>query len=731
MSPALQAKLLRVLQEREFERVGDSHTDQDRRARDRGDAFRSREDGGGRDVPRGSLLSPERHPGAAAAAPRAARRHSAARAAFPAEAVRRRAGAAPSTMSQEALRRLMAYHWPGNVRQLENVVERALAFSQGRSQIDVQDLAPEIQNAAGAGDVERVWFPDDGIDFERYIAGDRAVADQAVARAHAGQQAAGGEAAEPEAHDAHRETEAPRAATRHCQSCHNRRTVQCLPDTPTGRSSSKASRPRFARRRRKSCCRRSSSCRRASRRGDDVVRARAAVDVGQKSEARRDDRQSGARQGRARERRGPDWRPGGEHKDPRERFEIPRDEKRAALPRRLYRDRRTEAPRRAPPPRATGRRPERPRSAERDEPSRPARPRATEGDAPATLATGLATEPAAWRARSPSRTAARCDHAEPGDGIAIADWKPSRPPRRADGDRPRRKPDGGSNPPAAVRDDRDRKATATPAAPPGAGRRDRPDWKPSRPGTARGGGDRERPAGRPTRPPASAVGATDHGLEARSTAVRRSVGDRGRKPAGRPASGDPGRPAWRRGAACRRPAVRRQPDGARSDRSRRGGGPAAAGGPRRRRTGAVAAEAAAEDRRDDRPRRPVQAARRRSLQTPSGRRCSTASRRRARTIPVDPASCASASACKHGLPGYEQAMREDFEYAADRGVRRRRRTEGYLAHPLHEAIGRTSRSRRVRRWRTTTMVEQRVDVRARAIGEPAVVRPFRSRRTAR
>ena len=42
MSPALQAKLLRVLQEREFERVGDSHTDQDRRARDRRDALRSR-----------------------------------------------------------------------------------------------------------------------------------------------------------------------------------------------------------------------------------------------------------------------------------------------------------------------------------------------------------------------------------------------------------------------------------------------------------------------------------------------------------------------------------------------------------------------------------------------------------------------------------------------------------------------------------------------------------------
>jgi DNA-binding NtrC family response regulator len=44
------------------------------------------------------------------------------------------------TVSQEAMRRLMAYHWPGNVRQLENAVERALAFSQGRSQLDVQDL---------------------------------------------------------------------------------------------------------------------------------------------------------------------------------------------------------------------------------------------------------------------------------------------------------------------------------------------------------------------------------------------------------------------------------------------------------------------------------------------------------------------------------------------------------------------------------------------------------------
>ena len=57
------------------------------------------------------------------------------------------------------MRRLMAYAWPGNVRQLENVVERALAFSQGRTQIEVADLGPEIQNAAGGGRRRRRVVP--------------------------------------------------------------------------------------------------------------------------------------------------------------------------------------------------------------------------------------------------------------------------------------------------------------------------------------------------------------------------------------------------------------------------------------------------------------------------------------------------------------------------------------------------------------------------------------------
>ena len=130
-------------------------------------------------------------------------------------------------MSQEALRRLMAYPWPGNVRQLENVVERALAFSQGRPQIDVQDLgAGDPDSTPAPGDRRTSGFPTKASTSSSYIDGRRAGADPAIARAHAGQQAAGGEAAEPEAHHAHREAETPgtRAAARrrglHGHACH-------------------------------------------------------------------------------------------------------------------------------------------------------------------------------------------------------------------------------------------------------------------------------------------------------------------------------------------------------------------------------------------------------------------------------------------------------------------------------------------------------------------------------
>ena len=40
-------------------------------------------------------------------------------------------GAIPTTISEEALEKLMEYNWPGNVRELENAVERAVVLSRG------------------------------------------------------------------------------------------------------------------------------------------------------------------------------------------------------------------------------------------------------------------------------------------------------------------------------------------------------------------------------------------------------------------------------------------------------------------------------------------------------------------------------------------------------------------------------------------------------------------------
>jgi transcriptional regulator with PAS, ATPase and Fis domain len=74
------------------------------------------------------------------------------------------------TVSQPALRCLMAYAWPGNVRQLENAMERAVALSGGRTQVEVSDLPPDIQSASeGEPFLLGLRLPDDGISFESFI----------------------------------------------------------------------------------------------------------------------------------------------------------------------------------------------------------------------------------------------------------------------------------------------------------------------------------------------------------------------------------------------------------------------------------------------------------------------------------------------------------------------------------------------------------------------------------
>ncbi|MFI3272481.1 MAG: sigma-54 dependent transcriptional regulator [Pseudomonadota bacterium] len=54
-------------------------------------------------------------------------------------------GMLPKTFSPEALAFLTAYEWPGNIRQLQNVVERCLVLVGG-ARVDVADLPPEIRD---------------------------------------------------------------------------------------------------------------------------------------------------------------------------------------------------------------------------------------------------------------------------------------------------------------------------------------------------------------------------------------------------------------------------------------------------------------------------------------------------------------------------------------------------------------------------------------------------------
>jgi DNA-binding NtrC family response regulator len=71
-------------------------------------------------------------------------------------------------VSQEAMRRLMAFPWPGNVRQLENAIERAIAMLGGRTTIEVTDLPTEIQTAQ-VSIVPSVDFPDGGVDLPTLV----------------------------------------------------------------------------------------------------------------------------------------------------------------------------------------------------------------------------------------------------------------------------------------------------------------------------------------------------------------------------------------------------------------------------------------------------------------------------------------------------------------------------------------------------------------------------------
>jgi DNA-binding NtrC family response regulator len=76
----------------------------------------------------------------------------------------------PMQVAQDSMRALMAYSWPGNVRQLENAIERAVALSGGRREIAIVDLPAEVQSTPESTAAPFVDFPDGGLDLPEYLA---------------------------------------------------------------------------------------------------------------------------------------------------------------------------------------------------------------------------------------------------------------------------------------------------------------------------------------------------------------------------------------------------------------------------------------------------------------------------------------------------------------------------------------------------------------------------------
>jgi two-component system response regulator PilR (NtrC family) len=164
MSLALQAKLLRALQERQIERVGDCRsvscdirviaaTNVDLRKLVREGTFRE-------DLYYRLNVVPVRLP------PLRERpddipllvRH------FVRESCEAN-GVPVRTVGQDSLRVLMGHRWPGNIRELENAIEHAVAMSGADLHITPSMLPDEIRQPDAASIVPAVSIPDEGINF--------------------------------------------------------------------------------------------------------------------------------------------------------------------------------------------------------------------------------------------------------------------------------------------------------------------------------------------------------------------------------------------------------------------------------------------------------------------------------------------------------------------------------------------------------------------------------------
>jgi DNA-binding NtrC family response regulator len=106
-------------------------------------------------------------------------------------------GLATKVLTAEAMERLAGYSWPGNVRQLENAIEMAIALSAERQVLSAADF-PLSYGAKGraprnpaAANATVVSVPDTGLDFQQTLANiERSMLQQALEKTGGNKKAA-------------------------------------------------------------------------------------------------------------------------------------------------------------------------------------------------------------------------------------------------------------------------------------------------------------------------------------------------------------------------------------------------------------------------------------------------------------------------------------------------------------------------------------------------------------
>ncbi len=75
-------------------------------------------------------------------------------------------GKPEDSISPEALDRLTKYNWAGNVRELENIIERSVIMA-GNEKISIEDLPPHVKSLPVATDSTAIEIPEDGLSMEQ------------------------------------------------------------------------------------------------------------------------------------------------------------------------------------------------------------------------------------------------------------------------------------------------------------------------------------------------------------------------------------------------------------------------------------------------------------------------------------------------------------------------------------------------------------------------------------